>query len=333
MTEAPVLVVGAGAWGSALASVCARAGRNVLLFDNDAATIAQLRTSRHHPRFASEVELHQGITPLAELSAIPNPAFVILVVPYQVMRAALQTLRDALPVVPAVACASKGFELETGMMAHEIVADVLGPALPFAQVSGPNFAIEIMRGSPAAITVGASSAALGAQLVNAMHGPAFRPYYTDDVIGVEIGGALKNVIAIAAGIADGLGLGANTRAALITRGLAEIARFGVARGGRMETFMGLSGMGDLVLTCTDNQSRNRRFGMALAQTGSVAAAEASVGALVEGVATARAISVMASRSHIDMPIAAEVARVLAGTTTPRAAVRDLLARDPTVEAR
>ncbi len=333
MTEAPVLVVGAGAWGSALASVCARAGRDVLLFDKDAATIAQLRTSRHHPRFASEVELHQGITPLADLSAIPALAFVILVVPYQVMRAALQTLRDALPVVPAVACASKGFELETGMMAHEIVADVLGPALPFAQVSGPNFAIEIMRGSPAAITVGASSAALGAQLVNAMHGPAFRPYYTDDVIGVEIGGALKNVIAIAAGIADGLGLGANTRAALITRGLAEIARFGVARGGRMETFMGLSGMGDLVLTCTDNQSRNRRFGMALAQTGSVAAAEASVGALVEGVATARAISAMASRSHIDMPIAAEVARVLAGTTTPRAAVRDLLARDPTVEAR
>ena len=333
MTEAPVLVVGAGAWGSALASVCARAGRDVLLFDKDAATIAQLRTSRHHPRFASEVELHQGITPLADLSAIPALAFVILVVPYQVMRAALQILRDALPVVPAVACASKGFELETGMMAHEIVADVLGPALPFAQVSGPNFAIEIMRGSPAAITVGASSAALGAQLVNAMHGPAFRPYYTDDVIGVEIGGALKNVIAIAAGIADGLGLGANTRAALITRGLAEIARFGVARGGRMETFMGLSGMGDLVLTCTDNQSRNRRFGMALAQTGSVAAAEASVGALVEGVATARAISAMASRSHIDMPIAAEVARVLAGTTTPRAAVRDLLARDPTVEAR
>ncbi len=333
MTEAPVLVVGAGAWGSALASVCARAGRDVLLFDKDAATIAQLRTSRHHPRFASEVELHQGITPLADLSAIPALAFVILVVPYQVMRAALQTLRDALPVVPAVACASKGFELETGMMAHEIVADVLGPALPFAQVSGPNFAIEIMRGSPAAITVGASSAALGAQLVNAMHGPAFRPYYTDDVVGVEIGGALKNVIAIAAGIADGLGLGANTRAALITRGLAEIARFGVARGGRMETFMGLSGMGDLVLTCTDNQSRNRRFGMALAQTGSVAAAEASVGALVEGVATARAISAMASRSHIDMPIAAEVARVLAGTTTPRAAVRDLLARDPTVEAR
>jgi glycerol-3-phosphate dehydrogenase (NAD(P)+) len=333
MTEAPVLVVGAGAWGTALASVCARAGRAVELFDTDAATITHLRTHRRHPRFASDVELHPGITPMAQLSSITPPAFVILVVPYQVMRAALQNLRAAMPGVAAVACASKGFELETGMMAHEIVADVLGPAQPFAQVSGPNFAIEIMAGSPAAITVGASSAALGAQLVNAMHGPAFRPYYTDDVIAVEIGGALKNVIAIAAGIADGLGLGANTRAALITRGLAEIARFGVARGGRMETFMGLSGMGDLVLTCTDNQSRNRRFGMALAKSGSVAAAEASVGALVEGVATARAVAALAGRWQIDMPIAAEVARVLDGSTTPRAAVRDLMARDPTVEAR
>ncbi len=333
MTDAPVLVVGAGAWGSALASVCARAGRQVLLYDKDAATIAALRTTRHHPHFATDVELHTNITPLAELGGIVSPAFAMLVVPYQVMRVALRHLREALPALPAVACASKGFELDTGMMAHEIVADVLGAELPFAQVSGPNFAVEIMRGSPAAITIGASSAALGAQLVNAMHSAAFRPYYTDDVVGVEIGGALKNVIAIAAGIADGLGLGANTRAALITRGLAEIARFGVARGGRMETFMGLSGMGDLVLTCTDNQSRNRRFGMALADTGSVAAAEASVGALVEGVSTARAIAAMATRNHIDMPIATEVARVLAGITTPRDAVRDLLARDPTAEAR
>jgi glycerol-3-phosphate dehydrogenase (NAD(P)+) len=333
MQHAPVLVVGAGAWGTALASVCARAGREVLLYDKDAATIAALAATRRHPRFASDVELDARITPQSSLEGLPTPAFAMLVVPYQVMRSALRDVKAALPALPAVACASKGFELDTGMMAHEIVADVLGAGLPFAQVSGPNFAIEIMRGAPAAITIGASHAALGAQLVNAMHGPAFRPYYTDDVVGVEIGGALKNVIAIAAGIADGLGLGANTRAALITRGLAEIARFGIARGGRMETFMGLSGMGDLVLTCTDNQSRNRRFGMALAETGSVAAAQDSVGALVEGVTTAQAIAAMAKREHIDMPIAAEVARVLAGATTPRDAVRDLMARDPTTESR
>ncbi len=333
MMHAPVLVIGAGAWGTALASVCARAGRQVLLYDKDATTIAALAATRRHPRFASEVELDARITPLATLADCPEPAFAMLVVPYQVMRSALRDVHAALPMLRAVACASKGFELETGMMAHEIVADVLGPALPFAQVSGPNFAVEILRGSPAAITIGASQPALGAELVNAMHGPAFRPYYTDDVVGVEIGGALKNVIAIAAGIADGLELGANTRAALITRGLAEIARFGIARGGRMETFMGLSGMGDLVLTCTDNQSRNRRFGMALAETGSVAAAQDRVGALVEGVTTAQAIAAMATREQIDMPIAAEVARVLAGATSPREAVRALLARDPTAETR
>ena len=152
MTDSAILVVGAGAWGSALASVCARAGRQVLLYDKDAATIAALRSTRHHPHFASEVELDANITPIAELAGVPSPAFAMLVVPYQVMRIALGSLRAALPGLPAVACASKGFELDTGMMAHEIVADVLGAELPFAQVSGPNFAVEIMRGSPAAIT-------------------------------------------------------------------------------------------------------------------------------------------------------------------------------------
>ena len=333
MSAAPVLVLGAGAWGTALANVCARAGRDVLLFDTDAATVAALRLRRRHPHFATDIDLDARVLPLATLSAVSAVAFVILVVPFQAMRGALRALAAALPAVPAIACASKGFELDSGMMAHEIVAAVLGAEVPFAQLSGPNFAIEIMQGSPAAITVGASTPALGRQLVAAMHGSAFRPYYTDDVVGVEIGGALKNVIAIAAGIADGLGFGANTRAALITRGLAEMARFGVARGGRMETFMGLSGMGDLVLTCTDNQSRNRRFGMALATTGSTAAAAAAVGALVEGVATAHAVANMARACAIDMPIVSEVARVLDGSTTPQDAVRRLLARDPTAEGR
>ncbi|MBX9605585.1 MAG: NAD(P)-dependent glycerol-3-phosphate dehydrogenase [Gammaproteobacteria bacterium] len=331
MAEAPILVMGAGAWGTALAAVCARAGREVCLYDTDAATIEALRATHHHPRFAPEVELPAGITPVASLAGLPVPAFALMVVPYQVMRGALEALRPMLPALQAVACASKGFELDTGMMAHEIVAAVLGTELPFAQVSGPNFAVEILRGSPAAITVGASDAALGQRIVAAMHGPAFRPYYTDDVLGVEVGGALKNVIAIAAGIADGLGLGANTRAALITRGLAEIARFGMARGGRRETFMGLSGMGDLVLTCTDDQSRNRRFGKALAASGSVSAAQAEVGALVEGVATARAIAALARQSGVEMPIVTEVTRVLNGETSPTDAVRRLLARDPTAE--
>ena len=331
MSEHTVLVAGAGAWGTALASVCARAGRPTLLWDADTALMQTMTATRRHPRFASDLALEPGITPRAALTALPAVEIVIMVVPFQAMRAALRTVMQALPGLQAIACASKGFEISTEMMAHEIVADVCGDSLPFAQLSGPNFAAEVMHGSPAAITVAATSAALGRQLVAAMHGPRFRPYYTDDVIGVEVGGALKNVIAIAAGIADGLALGANTRAALITRGLAEIARFGIARGGRMETFMGLSGMGDLVLTCTDDQSRNRRFGIALARTGSVAAAEASVGALVEGVPTTRAIATMADKSKIEMPIVGEVARVLANETSPQEAVRRLLAREPTAE--
>lgn len=330
MGEQSVLIVGAGAWGTALANVFARAGCRTLLWDKDQTTIAAMAATHRHPRFAPDIALEQGVVPLFDLAQAGTLDNAVFVVPFQAMRAALAAVFDACPALPSVACASKGFELETQMMAHEIVA-AIHPGMPFAQLSGPNFAVEVMQGRPAALTVGASSTALGRQLVRAMHGPSFRPYHTDDVIGVEVGGALKNVIAIAAGIADGLDLGANTRAALITRGLAEIARLGVARGGRMETFMGLSGMGDLVLTCTDDQSRNRRFGMALARLRDVGAASAAVGALVEGVPTTYAVRAMAARFAIEMPIVAEVGRVLDGTTTPAEAVQRLLSRDPTVE--
>ncbi len=330
MAEQSVLVVGAGAWGTALANVFARAGTRALLWDVDLATLGSIAATRRHPHFAPEIELAPLVVPLLDLGQADAPSSAVLVVPFQAMRAALAAVLEACPQLPAVACASKGFELDTQMMAHEIVA-AMRPGMPFAQLSGPNFALEVLQGRPSALTVGASSTALGQYFVRAMHGPSFRPYYTDDFIGVEVGGALKNVIAIAAGIADGLGLGANTRAALITRGLAEIARLGVARGGRMETFMGLSGMGDLVLTCTDDQSRNRRFGMALARLGQVEAASAAVGALVEGVTTTRAVHAMATQCGIKMPIVAEVARVLDGTSTPTEAVQRLLARDPTVE--
>lgn len=327
-----LLVIGAGAWGTALAQVLARAGCRALLWDSAPTLISTLAVTRHHPHFAPEVALAPGVVPIDDLTAAADAEVAVLVVPFQVLRSAFTALAAALPGLPAIACASKGFELDSGCMAHEVAAAIFGSERPFAQFSGPNFAIEVMRGRPAAITIGASTEALGRGLVGALHGPGFRPYYTDDVIGVEIGGALKNVIAIAAGIADGLALGSNTRAALITRGLAEIARFGVARGGRLETFMGLSGMGDLVLTCTDDQSRNRRFGLALARLGSVAQAQAEVGALVEGVPTAQAVAAMAAARGIDMPIAREVVAVLSGASTPEAAVTRLLARDPTAES-
>ena len=331
MNEDPVLVIGAGAWGIALASVFARAGRETLLWDSDRATIQALAKSRRHPKFPHVSELESRIRPLSDLNDIGGVSCAVVVVPFQALRAALTALMAAVSNLPAIVCASKGFEIATEMMAHEVVADVCSTDMPLAQLSGPNFAAEVLRGNPAAITVAATEPNLGQGLVKAMHGPTFRPYYTDDVIGVEVGGALKNVIAIAAGIADGMELGANTRAALITRGLAEMARFGVARGGRTETFMGLSGVGDLVLTCTDDQSRNRRFGLGLARLGAVDKATASVGALVEGIPTAKAVVAMANKCKVEMPIACEVAQVLNGKTSPEEAVRHLLSRDPAAE--
>ncbi len=332
MTAPIIMVVGAGAWGTALASVFARAGSRTLLWDQDTQLVTHMARTRHHPWFLPELELEAGIEPVPTLTGLPAVMCTVLVVPFQALRAALGGLRTAAVNSDALACASKGFELDTLAMAHEIVAATWPQGTPFAQLSGPNFAAEVMRDTPAAMTIAATTPALGESLAEAMHGRRFRAYLSDDVIGVEVGGALKNVIAIAAGIADGLRLGSNTRAALITRGLAEMARFGRSRGGRMETFMGLSGMGDLVLTCTDDQSRNRRFGLALAGHGDVERAAAEVGALVEGVATATALAQNAGHIGIEMPIAAEVAAVLAGERSPAAAVERLLARDPKTES-
>ncbi len=324
-----VLVIGAGAWGTALATVFARAGTQTWLWDADSELAQTLGKERRHPRICPDVALPPALTPVSELGPELDVDCVMFVVPFQVLRSALDTLKSSAVNFRGIACASKGFELETLAVAHEVVAEECGAALPFAQVSGPNFAAEVLRDAPAAISIGSADVAFGERLLAAMHGPMFRPYLTDDVIGVEIGGALKNVIAIAAGIADGLKLGSNTRAALITRGLAEMARFGVSRGGRMETFMGLSGMGDLVLTCTDDQSRNRRFGLALAEHGDVQRAADEVGALVEGVATARALS--RNRTNVDLPIATEVAALIDGVRHPSNVVEALLARDTRFE--
>ncbi len=327
-----MLVVGAGAWGSALANVCARAGSRVCLWDADPRLTGYIRAERRHPIFSPEVGFESNIVVLDKLSDLKQAECVLFVVPFQYLRAAMGAVRDAGIDTFAVACASKGFELSTHAMGHEIAAAVWSPDQPFAQLSGPNFAAEVMSGAPAAMTVGASTPELGALLVRMLHSSHFRPYPSDDVLGVEIGGALKNIIAIAAGIADGLGLGSNTQAALITRGLAEISRFGCALGARTDTFAGLSGMGDLVLTCTDNQSRNRRFGVALAAHGDSEKAAESVGALVEGVTTAKAVAEMARLKTITMPIVAEVDAILARQVTPAESVTRLMARDPVAES-
>lgn len=321
----PVLVMGAGAWGTALAIVATRAGHPVYLWGRDSALISAMTTTRENPRYLSGITLPRLLHPITDLTTLPpEVTTAIIATPLQATRATVALAGHH--GITAFGCAAKGIELDSLLLVHEVVLSVAGAASPVAILSGPNFAREVAEGRPAALTVAARDANFGRLIVGYLHGPGFRPYVTDDLVGVAVGGAVKNVLAIAAGIADGLGLGANSRAALITRGLAEIARLGMALGGRMETFMGLSGLGDLVLTCTDDQSRNRRFGLALGHGQAVRKAERDIG-LVEGIATAAAVIARASSVGVEMPIAAQVARTLGGECTPAAAVHALMTRE------
>jgi glycerol-3-phosphate dehydrogenase (NAD(P)+) len=251
---------------------------------------------------------------------------VLLVVPSAAFAQTLDRVIRISPRPEVLAWATKGLEPGTGRFLDELVCDRFGPRIARALLSGPTFAGEVARGLPTAVTLAVSDEAEARRLAERFHGPDFRVYISTDLVGVQVGGAVKNVLAIAAGIIDGLGFGANARAALVTRGLAEITRLGVALGGRPETFTGLAGLGDLLLTCTDDQSRNRRFGLALARGLSAAEAEASVGQVVEGVRNTRETTRLARRAGVEMPIAEQVERVLFQGVSPEAAVRTLLAR-------
>ena len=326
-----ILVAGAGAWGTALASVLAAHGAPVYLWGRDSGAMERMASARENATHLPGIRLAAAIKPIADLARVPAAVdTVLLATPFQAQREALALISREVPAVRRYVSAAKGVELATHRLGHELMTEVLGPGSAVALLSGPTFAREVAEGRPAAITVAASDPHFGADLVARLHGPQFRSYLTDDLTGVAVGGALKNVLAIAAGVADGLGLGANSRAALITRGLAEIARLGIALGGRMETFMGLSGLGDLVLTCTDDQSRNRRFGLALGRGQRLTEALAE-GGLVEGMPTAVAAVALAAHHGIEMPIAEQVAAMLREERTPRAAVTALMRRDPALE--
>ena len=328
MTESfSVMVVGAGAWGTAIASVFARGGNETLLWDRDRDTIEAIMSSGSHPKFFGGKKLHSGIELVPELGNDLSIDYIIFVVPFQRLRSAMATIHKSEVQFTGVVCASKGLELESNALAHQIARDVFGASVPFAQISGPNFASEVFDEKPAAVAIGGNTDDIAKVISVMMSGDRFRPYVTRDMVGIEIGGALKNIIAIAAGISDGMGLGSNARAALITRGLGEIARFGEALGADPHTFMGLSGMGDLVLTCTDDQSRNRRFGIALTRLGAVENAKNEVGELVEGASTAVAVNDMAVRLEIEIPIISQVAAILNGDSSPEDAVRELLTRE------
>jgi glycerol-3-phosphate dehydrogenase (NAD(P)+) len=313
-----IAVIGAGAWGTALANAAARAGREVMLWARDPATVAALTATRESPRLPG-IKLDERVAATGALAHTAGVDAVLLVVPAQDLRTAATALASHLGAgVPVVACA-KGIERGTHRFMTEIIAETMPAALP-AILSGPSFAADVARGLPTAVTLACADEAVAALLTQALGAQAFRPYHTTDVRGVEIGGAAKNVLAIGAGIVEGRKLGASATAALVTRGFAELTRFGRALGARPETLTGLSGLGDVVLSCSSPQSRNFSLGIALGQGRKPGAK------LAEGAFTAAALVELANEKSVEMPIAAAVAAVLDGTLSVDAAIESLMAR-------
>jgi glycerol-3-phosphate dehydrogenase (NAD(P)+) len=325
---APIAVLGAGSWGTALAIQFARAGRPTVLWGRDAAGLARLAAERRNARYLPDAAFPPGLEVDADFEHAVGAALDILIaVPSHAFRETLARLATRLRPGQRVAWATKGFELGSGLLPHQVARETLGPAVPIAVLSGPTFAREVGAGLPTAMTVASPDERFAAELAQSLSGQNFRAYTSPDITGVEVGGAVKNVLAIGTGIADGMGFGANTRIALITRGLAEMTRLGLALGARQETFMGLAALGDLVLTCTDDQSRNRRFGLAIAAGRSPAEAQREIGQVVEGVQAARSVRAVAARAGVEMPITEQVYQVLHERGDVRAAVRSLMGRE------
>lgn len=322
MTLQHIAVLGGGAWGTALALTCARAGRDVTLWEHDPANADRLE-QRRESRFLPGVQLDDRIKIVRDLAMVARSQAVLVVVPAQVVRSVVGQLAAMLPDrTPLVVCA-KGLEHGTRKFMSEIVTECAPKAVP-AILSGPSFATDVARGLPTAVTLAAPNTQTAAALSQAIGSATFRPYQSTDVRGVELGGATKNVLAIAAGIVAGRGLGASAAAALITRGFAELARFGKVYGAKPETLMGLSGFGDLILTCSSPQSRNFSYGVALGK-GEMPDA-ASHGKLAEGALTAPVLREMAQEKAVDMPISSAVADVIAKQISIDAAIESLLAR-------
>ena len=330
--SAQVTVMGAGSWGTALAILLAGGGQPVCLWARNVAHAAEMAAARSNARYLPDIPFPPSLQLSADIdAAIAAARDVLVVVPVSAFRPLLAELHGRLPAGARIAWASKGLEPGSGRLLHDVATEILGPDRGLAVISGPTFAREVALGLPAAVTVASENNGFANELAVRLRGPRFRAYTCEDVIGVELGGAVKNVLAIAAGIADGLGYGANTRAALVTRGLAEMMRLGVAMGGRRDTFMGLAGLGDLVLTCTDDQSRNRRVGLALARGQSLAEACAAVQQVAEGVNAAREVQRLALRYGVEMPITDQVCDVLYQQRPPREAVQTLLLREQKAE--
>lgn len=329
MSVTPTIgVIGAGSWGTALAIQLARNGHRAILWGRELDEMRDMIEHRYNARYLPDIRFPEGLEPVEQLDELLDQTQnLLIVVPSAGFRSVMQTIKPSLNSDARIMWATKGLEDGSGKLLHEVLVEELGKDTPYAVVSGPSFAREVAKGLPTAVTVASYDDEFRTEAASWLHGDTFRVYSSMDVVGVELGGAVKNVLAIAAGISDGLGFGANARAAIITRGLAEIMRLGASLGAHPETLMGLSGMGDLVLTCTDDQSRNRRMGLALGRGKSVESTMREIGQAVEGVGTAKVVQLVAERCGVEMPICHQVFRTLYESHPAKAAVSELLSRN------
>jgi len=333
MRNSQVTVLGAGSYGTALALCFARKGTHTCLWGRDAEQVASMANTRENTRYLPGIQLPDTLHVTADLAeAVADSKNIVVVVPSSAFAQVLRDMKPHLRADARIAWATKGLEPETGRLLFEVAEEILGTDHALAVLSGPTFAMEMAKGLPTAISMSSTAPKFVEELSELLHcDRSFRVYTNDDFIGVQLGGAVKNVIAIGAGMADGVGFGANARTALITRGLAELTRLGLKLGAKPETFTGMAGLGDLILTCTDNQSRNRRFGLALGQGKSVEQAMKEIGQAVEGYRNTREVVTLAKRHGVEMPICEQLYDVLYGDTTPQQAAINLLSRARTSE--
>lgn len=332
MQHQPIAILGAGSWGTALALHLSRLGRPVRLWTPNAASAAEMISERVNKQYLPGLAFPDCLQPTNNLQeAIKDIDTILIAVPSAGFREVLSLIQPLISSKTRILWATKGLDNLNGNLLHETAQELLGKHRPYAVLSGPSFAREVAVGLPTAVVIASPDTLFAHDLLHYFNSTHFRIYLSTDIIGVEIGGVVKNVLAIATGIADGMKLGANARSALITRGLAEMIRFGLALGGQYETFTGLAGLGDLVLTCTDNQSRNRRFGMSVGEGKKSDAAEKEIGQVVEGKLNAVQVFELANKFSIEMPITEAVCQVILEKVTPKTAMEHLLSRHPKAE--
>ncbi|QIQ20309.1 NAD(P)H-dependent glycerol-3-phosphate dehydrogenase [Zophobihabitans entericus] len=327
--QATVTVLGSGSYGTSLAILLARNGHPVILWGHEPEKVAQLAAERKNQQFLPDITFPDLLQMESSLEkAVQASSIILIVVPSHAFGDVLSKMKPFLRPDTKIVWATKGLEPDTGRLLQDVARDILGNAIPLAVISGPTFAKEVAAGLPTAVTIASTDANFLTEVQELFHcSKSFRVYSSADFIGVQLGGAVKNVIAIGAGLSDGMGFGANSRTALITRGLAELMRLGTALGADPATFMGMAGLGDLVLTCTDNQSRNRRFGLLLGQNKSIEEAQEIIQQVVEGYRNTKEVWLLAQKYHVDMPITEQIYQVLYCGKDPKKAAMDLLGRN------